>query len=748
MTPAWAAVWLNIPLAANALILARRRPGAGGLDFWLGAAVWAAALVTAEMLFLGVVLGRLGFAGALALCLGVLVLSWRPWRSWRLAGPAPTDAVLNRGALNHGAAPQASPAAAAALALAGLAVVALVTLGLILPPWGFDELMYHLYLPAAWLKEGRIGPFPAYDYLAYWVYYPAGGELLFLWALLTGSDTWAGLIQLGAALAGAAAAAGLAQSLGAGRGAAVIGGGLFFFTPMVLIQAKTAYVDVLFSAFYLTAAHFIVRSSLTGRRDLLLPAGMAAGLMTGIKGNGPLYLMFLGLLLIPGWLRARGGCGADRRTSHQTVRRTVCRAMGDLIRFVPPALLIGGWWYLRNWRLTGNPVYPFSLDLPGGIAFPGPLDTRKYLDWGQDLFVAGRWGWLLYPLTDQAIGRPFYALGTGLGPQFLAFALPALLLAFPVLFARRGTGPAWMLWLQMPLGLAAFFWLQPFKDGRYLLPLVGPAAALLGLVLGRLPCRARELAGWGLVLCYGYSLAASLPEIMPAGNRFALRELRDRRAVLDSHQLYGIGWGPMGMGWFYADRLTGDGAAVAYDGLSLPYPLFGRRLQNRVVYVPPADSDAGRWRDRLREAGVGWLYLTDDSGGWDLARGRPDLFEPVYQRSGYALFRIPDDAASAPPPPDLPPFPGPPAQPRWVSLWLSLAAAAAAALSGAGLWGVWASAARRGNGTFDAGGIRAAVVAPVFLTAAFFLLNVYLDKHRDLWNLAGLWWKFLMGWVQ
>ena len=89
------------------------------------------------------------------------------------------------------------------------------------------------------------------------------------------------------------------------------------------------------------------------------------------------------------------------------------------------------------------------------------------------------------------------------------------------------------------------------------------------------------------------------------------------------------------------------------------YPLFGRRLQNRVLYVsaradgrvpetwrtggldPTLDADA--WGTRLRAEHVDWIMLAaPQPAEARLIYSRPDLFEPVMDspRSVFMLVRL------------------------------------------------------------------------------------------------------------
>ena len=737
----------------------------GPVEWVLALAVFAAAWVTVWLLTPGVV-ARLtpGWVETFGLLsLGVfLAVTKEPGPGW-----------LRRPRGGPGGRPRAagptwgawvevfrSPATCAALGLSLAVVAAVALLGLITPPAGFDDLSYHLLLPATWLQEGRLAPFPAYGLLHYWTYYPGQGELLYLWFLLQRLERVVDLVPLGFALLGGTAVYGISRTLGATRPTSVLAGTAFLLTPVVIIQAKSNYVDVILAALYLTAAFFLARSQTAqpaaGRTPArepvaawLLPAGLAAGMMLGTKGTGPL-LLFLLLFLLPG--------SAARN-------RSVGKLVLNLGAFLGPAVLLGGYWYLRNWWLTGNPAYPFGLDLPLLPGLPGFFRTRDYLHAGEGLFVRRPSQWWLYPLVDHPLDVPGYNIGSGFGPQLLAFALPALLLvaAFGVP-RRRMAGFAWRWWLQIP-ALVAVFALQPFKEPRYLLPAVGVAATAIGPALDRLPGKARELVAWVLVAGLAFSAFGAIPGIVPAGNLDALREFRDRRAVLGSHQLYALGWGAMGRAWLAVDRETSAGGTVGYDGLSLPYPLFGSRLQNRVVYLEGAAEAGGA------AEGVDLLYLTSDSRWWEGVYRDCARFAPVYvehdRRTGtfYGVFRAsgkgptprqaPSDPPLSEPLPVDPRVVGPPELPGWAGaaaivfgvLVLAGAALPAASLA-AGVAGVLRSTSRPSRhlaGRRPPGRADRAAVGLAYAVVAALLLRAYIFNHAELLELAARWWRAALG---
>lgn len=184
------------------------------------------------------------------------------------------------------------------------------------------------------------------------------------------------------------------------------------------------------------------------------------------------------------------------------------RSAGDVAVFALAAVVAGGPWYVRNWVLTGNPLYPYGLALfDTNPVFAGIMDT-----YGSRLGVSG-WG------ADQ--------WGAVLLSVFRDAPLPVTLgvAGAVVTFARWGH-------LAVPvLGVSGLWlWSVGFTSGgaeyasRVLSPAVVVLSILGGVVLARVPRLAaiRSLSaalvvlglGWGAVHAWAFPLR---PEQVPRG---------------------------------------------------------------------------------------------------------------------------------------------------------------------------------------------------------------------------------------
>jgi hypothetical protein len=255
-----------------------------------------------------------------------------------------------------------------------------------------DDLSYHASMPAHWIQAGRLVLAP-YDYHAY---FPANAELFAGWLVLpTRMDAHAGVAGAYWSALGAVALAFFCMQAGASRIAATSAVAMLLACEPVLEQASSfAGVELAASAL-LMASIALAISGEPSRRPLAQAfyCGALGGLAVGCKVSyAPVVLLILGYLLL---------------------RRSERRARGMLAiaaTFIGCAALGGGYWYLRNVWLTGNPIFPAE-----ALWFDGPLDTQtqrvtSLLFQLQQLDASGLFG-ALVKLSNWPVGLCALAMG-------------------------------------------------------------------------------------------------------------------------------------------------------------------------------------------------------------------------------------------------------------------------------------------------------------------------------------------------
>lgn len=497
--------------------------------------------------------------------------------------------VHRRAAEDGGTAQEAWSVADVALAAALLAALAgRLWAGLHPEIALYDTLSYHLHAPATWMHDRRLEIVPAVFGDPAPAYAPGNLELWF-WLLMAPlrSDTLAAVGQLPFAGMAVLAVAATVRESGGDRGAALAAGLAFLLVPEIWRQAPTAMTDLGMAALLLASLPFAARMSRSmARRDLLACAG-ALGLGLGTKTVAAvLVLPFAGLAALAVHRgRARAG-------------RTVV-ASKHAAAVLPIVLATGGFWYLRNAWLTGNPLYPLRT-----CGLPGLYDRAAMRAWDYHLPIADL-GPLGVMLVAAGIG---FTVAAGLGllrarppvEVTLAAVVVALFwIAVPYqesrfLFAAFGLAavalgraatrpPAWLGWGALALAIGAELLEYPTPDRLALIP----AAALgAGLTVGgrRLRPELRRVASiagaLALVVAASAASAVAVAKARGAGPHHALGEEIDQA-------------------WTWFDSQVHD-TRVAYTGSNLAFPLAGRNLSNRVAYVNVAGGSGDRLHDFAR----------------------------------------------------------------------------------------------------------------------------------------------------
>jgi len=576
---------------------------------WLRGALGATAFVV-------VVEAALGFAGAtaaaapvigLAVCAGGAVAAVHAWRAWKRPDGSPSGT------------PWTAADAWAALALA-VAVASRLVAGLhhAADSFTYDVLSYHLHLPASWWAAGRIGvvPTPFGDQAP--AYAPGNAELTYLLALaVTGNLRLAHAGQAPFAGLAALALVATARQLGASRRLSCGGALAFLMIPEVWQQATEAMADLALASFVLACLPFLLRLSQGRSAADVAALGAGLGLALGTKYAGA---VLVGPLVAAGAiLLVRGGDPAVRA---RPLSRPAAAALLAIL-----SLACGGFWYVRNAAMTGDPTFPVTLSLAGVRLGPGLYGGAEMRRWLYHLPVRD-----LQPLLEM-----FAETGWGF--------LVCLGGAFIVLPGRRRTVA-----LGLFGALVALVWLAlPYQQSRFLFPAWGTGAAaaavaanglrrvpLRELALGpavvgaalQFPTPARLLTAglWAVAAGLGAragdgppresDLPAAIRWLGPAGLALLAVSLTGWTRLRPDPRLAVVGDGH-DAGWAYV-RAHLSGRHIAYTGSNLPLPLWGWRLENRVRYV----NVAGKLTDVLHD----FRRVPDEGGTAEPApeRAAPD----------------------------------------------------------------------------------------------------------------------------
>lgn len=513
--------------------------------------------------------------------------------------------------------------------------VGLALNALVVPTTFWDALSYHLPVPVSWMQSQRltVAYVPLTDVAN--SYFPGNGELLYLWVLsplrndlLVRIVPWAMWLILGASLFRAC------RKLRVSPEGSLAASVMILFLPVVLAQATELALDLTSTVFFVLAFGHLLEFWQNPRSEPLIMFSLSAGLFMGVKYSAPAYwlLLMVGLAVALGQnRRAIGARGAFRY----------------VLVFLLGTTLLGGYWYVRNTLLTGNPLYPVELGLFGHTILSGAFDEAHYFnrialalgDIPPGVFAAA---------SRISLGFPF------LGCLVLAGLVVVLEAMRPQWASRAGRGP-WATWgvvLMMLGGSLVLYVNSPYStmqlfpgdtlDARHVA--VGTRLGMISWVLCAMPVARmldkhprfletlwlilgpfiaypllasyempilwdrlmspQQALGAGILVAVGAFLLRVVPlsRFRPVGRAGPYRHapvlLGVAAVLLAGVVLYGVRlfreqfrsdvyigrYGETALAWeWVVDNV--QNARVAFAGSALSYPLAGPDLQNQVRYV-------------------------------------------------------------------------------------------------------------------------------------------------------------------
>jgi 4-amino-4-deoxy-L-arabinose transferase-like glycosyltransferase len=213
------------------------------------------------------------------------------------------------------------------------------------PPVSRDALTHHLALPKLWVESGGIHERPDIPFS----YYPQLLDLFYMAPVALGHDIAAKYLHFMFALLTALLIV-LFVRRRLGPSWAALSGLLFLTLPLIVKLSVTVYVD-LGLIFFTTAALFSAAIWLedTGKTRWLVLAAVCSGLALGTKYNALVSFLVLSLLLPFFYLFRRKNPHAEQ-----------LNAVKFGVLFVAISMLVFSPWLIRNYSLTGNPLYPLA----------------------------------------------------------------------------------------------------------------------------------------------------------------------------------------------------------------------------------------------------------------------------------------------------------------------------------------------------------------------------------------------------
>jgi hypothetical protein len=533
----------------------------------------------------------------------------------------------------------------------------IIFLGYLFPSYTWDALWYHLPIAGYIMQSGAIQEVPNSSFIDQFInIFPKNIELFFLWNIIfLHSDVITDLSQLLFTVVSVFSIYGIAVRLKVNKRHAIYSSLLFFFTPIIILQSSTNYVDVAVSALFLMAVNFLMSRDfntddgmiyLRKRKLLTAMAGLATGLLLGSKGSGPLFVGILSVVfIIQEFIWRFKSFGQEKITA---IKIAIQGLKFYLNFFLVPLILMGGYWYIKNWIRYGNPVHPMEISflnitifkgLYQGIIEPAPEIINKLHPVIRPLYV-----WLEnveYYLYDSRLG--------GLGPIWFILFLPGLVFSIVYAIVKRNYK-----FIALFIIFTAAFLMHPRNwNPRYVIFIVGLGAISFGLVFDYFRGRNNIFRMLVLFLVVYTFFTSNSPCVTPKQiKKFMQLPLNERTIAVQApfnidllaRQDYGY--------WIWISRNISQGETLAYtfEPLFLS-PLWNSGFSNSIVYIK--SDEYKQWLKELVENNATYVLVRSNSAedkwieyerkifstvGWIAAL--KEKFKIVYADDNYKIARF------------------------------------------------------------------------------------------------------------
>ena len=466
-------------------------------------------------------------------------------------------------------------------------LLAIVWVSRYAPAAANDALAYHLPAAVQWLQTGKLGLFHTWFYNPANSYSPLAGSTFIAWLMgPMGNDSLARFVETPADVFLFFGIVTWARGIGTTvRTAVVLGFAVAVARPFIS-QTTLAKDDVPLAGMLVCAMGSLSRKRLKGPLGAWR-VGAALGLFFAVKYTAMLSLPIIVLAIDAPW-----------RAGWRMGRHAIAAGV---------ALVIAGPWYVRNWILTGNPIYPTGVSVLGRSVFRGGLQMLH-----SDRLTSVRGAW-------ETIVKSYYS-----PPPALAIAVALVWVAALICSWRK-----LMRWplvraslLGPPIVIAMFVLKSPYGEVR----LIGPSFAMLLPAAALIPKQQLAvmiaIALAGLSLFTGFEFAR-LSVLLPYFAAFSVALITiglawiylKRRPRLIAFSLAGAGfamwtfmvwpsyleqcnalavlywqqpflYGNYADAWGVIRDQTPSGSTIAYDNFFMVYPLFGADLSRHVVFIP------------------------------------------------------------------------------------------------------------------------------------------------------------------
>lgn len=453
----------------------------------------------------------------------------------------------------------------------------------------------------------------------------------------------------------------ISRELNVSRGLSLVAGFAFLTMPVFLRQIGTTKIDIFFTLFFALLSLFIIRYLKNRNFFDFLIASLAAGIFFGTRYLAIPYL-FLPLIAVLLFFLIRLKAGGRKKAFFQF--------LSGVFLFV----LVGGYWYIRNFFATGNPIFPANISVFGKTIFEG-LGGGFSANFFSSSIISNA-GDLNNVLT---IGK-HYISETGIVLPIIFIFFISLIIFQIKNFAKDGirTGNsrdkiiAGIFLAAVPIYF--YFYAQSpytFRDFdqniRYSLP-----ALFLGILMSAFVVNvvfkhkvvdffAKFVFVLAIVINLSFVILFKEPQMAPGSDISKIYEIRGAfyQTLEDT---YG-GFTPVLEAAKWVEYNTPENAKIGYSGFQFHYPLFGEKFSHQVDYIAPgkcfecnhydfkkfdgnifANSNYTSWLENIRYYNIDYYVFFNqgtfpqDEKKW--FEDNPSFFVKVYDDKGALVYKV------------------------------------------------------------------------------------------------------------
>lgn len=226
-------------------------------------------------------------------------------------------------------------------------------------PLDYDSLAFHLPMMLEWVKTGNIWDVFYSAFAAPLGFYPSNGELFALWFFLPFRDDVAvNLMNFPLFFLVGVSVYSLARRIGISSMFSFLVTGMLIWLPINFRQTGSTMVDMLFTFGFVVALYFLIELWQERKLSDFLLCGAGLGIFFGTKYLGLPYSVLPAVLVI-GYVL------------WHSYKKSFKRPITALSLFFAGMISGGGIWYIRNWVVSGNPLFPVDVNLLGYKVFSG-----------------------------------------------------------------------------------------------------------------------------------------------------------------------------------------------------------------------------------------------------------------------------------------------------------------------------------------------------------------------------------------